>query len=173
MQHPLEVHEAKGTARLLHLCLPNSRLVTGEVFDAALFDSPKQSILLYPESPADPSIGLLAPTVLDPNWLVKPTQLRLVVIDGTWRKSRKMLYLNPALQQMPRLVLHDLPATAYTIRKAHKADQLSTLEATCAALMQLEGDAGNKEAFVPLLAAFAGLVSQLVSLQAGFTVEQA
>lgn len=178
MQHPLEVHEAKGTARLLHLCLPNSRLVRGEVFDATLFDSPKQSILLYPETPPDPSLGLLAPPVLDPNWLFKPAQLRLVVIDGTWRKSRKMLYLNPRLQQMPRLALQNLPTSQYrrySIRKAHKADQLSTLEATCAALMQLEGHAGNTVAFVPLLAAFAGFVSQLVSQQAGqagFTSKQ-
>lgn len=167
LQHPLEVHEAKGTARLLHLSLPNSRLVTGEVFDAALFDSPKQSVLLYPETPPDPSLGLLTPPVLDPDWLSKQPQLRLVVLDGTWRKSRKMLYLNPALQQMPRLPLQDLPASLYgrySIRKAHKAHQLSTLEATCAALAQLEGDT-NTAKFGLLLAAFDGFVSQ----QAGFT----
>ena len=35
LQHPLEVHEAKGTARLLHLSLPHSRMVTGERFDAS------------------------------------------------------------------------------------------------------------------------------------------
>ena len=164
LQHPLEVHEAKGTARLLHLSLPNSRLVIleGEVFDAALFDNPKRSILLYPETPPDPSLGLLAPPVLDPKWLADPAQLRLVVIDGTWRKSRKMLYLNPALQQMPRLALADIPSSRYRIRRAHKADQLSTLEATCAALAQLESD---QTKFEPLLAAFDGFVAQ----QAVFT----
>ena len=31
LQHPLEAHNAKGSARLLHLCLPHSQLVTGEV----------------------------------------------------------------------------------------------------------------------------------------------
>jgi DTW domain-containing protein YfiP len=35
LQHPLEVHEAKGTARLLHLSLPHSRMVTGERSDAS------------------------------------------------------------------------------------------------------------------------------------------
>ena len=64
--------------------------------------------------------------------------VRLVVIDGSWRKSRKMLYLNPVLQQLPRLPLQNLPAGHYTIRKAHKPGQLSTLEASCAALQQLE-----------------------------------
>lgn len=169
LQHPLEVHEAKGTARLLHLSLPNSRMVTGEAFDASLFDSPKRSILLYPDTLPDPSMGLAVPPVLDPSWLSKPAQLRLVVIDGTWRKSRKMLYLNPALQQMPRLALQDLPASRvrrYGIRKAHKADQLSTLEATCVALAQLESD---QTKFEPLLAAFDGFVAQ----QARFTQKQA
>lgn len=33
LQHPLEVHNAKGSARLLHLSLPRSGLVTGQVFD--------------------------------------------------------------------------------------------------------------------------------------------
>ena len=157
LQHPLEVHEAKGTARLLHLSLPNSRLVTGEAFDGSLFDTSKHSILLYPETPPDPSLGLPPPPVLNPNWLADPAQLRLVVIDGTWRKSRKMLYLNHVLQQMPRLALADIPSSRYSIRKAHKADQLSTLEATCAALAQLE-TAQTK--FEPLLAAFDGFVAQ-------------
>lgn len=34
LQHPLEVGDAKGSARLLQLCLLNSRMTTGEVFDA-------------------------------------------------------------------------------------------------------------------------------------------
>ena len=35
LQHPMEVHEAKGTARALHLCLgAQSRLEVGEAFDA-------------------------------------------------------------------------------------------------------------------------------------------
>lgn len=157
LQHPLEMNQAKGTARLLHLSLSNSSLITGEVFDTSLFHSPKHSILLYPETRPDLSLGLFEPPVLDPNWLTNPAQLRLVVLDGTWRKSRKMLYLNPMLQRMPRLALADIPVSRYSIRKAHKAYQLSTLEATCAALAQLEGDQAN---FEPLLAAFEGFVTQ-------------
>ena len=41
LQHPLEVSNPKGSARLLHLSLPHSRLVTGEVFDVpALLEAP-------------------------------------------------------------------------------------------------------------------------------------
>ena len=170
LQHPLEVHQAKGSARLLHLSLPRSLLVTGEVFpDAALqalidaplnatTSAPRHTLLLYPESPPNPALGESPPPAAPaPNNLHDSQQLRLIVLDGTWRKSRKMLYLNPLLQRLPRLALKAMPASRYRIRKAHLPDQLSTLEATCAALAQLEGDAGR---FEPLLTAFDGFVAQ-------------
>ncbi|MDN2694917.1 DTW domain-containing protein [Janthinobacterium sp. SUN073] len=163
LQHPLEVHNAKGSARLLHLSLPNSRMLTGEQFApdtlaAVLAD--KHNVLLYPETPGDRSLGIAPPPALDPAILLDPARLRLVVLDATWRKSRKMLYLNPQLQQLPRLPLRDTPASHYLIRKAHAPDQLSTLEATCYALMQLEQDASR---FVPLITAFDGFVAQQLS----------
>jgi DTW domain-containing protein YfiP len=171
LQHPLEVGNAKGSARLLHLSLPHSALVTGEVFveealqalisaplrPQATATTPKHTILLYPDSPQDKALGLPAPPALVRERLRDPSQLRLIVLDGTWRKSRKMLYLNPLLHHLPRLALHDMPASNYRIRKGHKPDQLSTLEATCAALVQLEGKA---ESFGLLLAAFDGFVAQ-------------
>jgi DTW domain-containing protein len=173
----MEVHNAKGTARLLHLSLPHSRLETGEVFEKAALQAwltapwpaqtpqqpgdaerlPKQAVLLYPESPEGDAIALARPTALEPAALQNPSQLRLVVLDGTWRKSRKMLYLNPLLQQLRRLVLQGMPASRYRIRTAHKPDQLSTLEATCAALAQMEG---NAVPYLPVLAAFDGFVAQ-------------
>ena len=163
LQHPLEVHNAKGSARLLHLSLPNSRLLTGEHFApdtlAALLAG-KHNVLLYPDTPCDRSLGIAPPPALDPATLLDPAQLRLVVLDATWRKSRKMLYLHPLLQQLPRLPLRDTPASHYLIRKAHAPDQLSTLEATCYALMQLEQGA---ERFAPLITAFDGFVAQQLS----------
>lgn len=149
LQHPLEVNEAKGTARLLHLCLAHSQLEIGEQFDPAQLQSwleqrwqqdaaAPRSVLLYPEAAHDPALPLSPAPPLPAEWLQTPARLRLVVIDGTWRKSRKMLYLNPLLQQLPRLPLRDLPASRYAIRRAHRPGQLSTLEATCCALAQLE-----------------------------------
>ena len=159
LQHPLEAHHAKNSARLLHLSLPGSRLVVGEVFDdaalQALMPEPKYTVLLYPPTAYE---GHAKPAALDTAQLANPTQLRLLVLDATWRKSRKMLHQSPALQRLPRLALEDAPAPRYTIRKAHKPDQLSTLEATCAALAQLEGDAVRWQA---LLAAFDGFVDSL------------
>lgn len=175
LQHPLEVDNPKGSARLLQLCLPNSRMLTGEIFaDPAVLhapfsgqtdgDHPRRTVLLYPDTPQDQAPDLTAPPALDSDWLRDPARLRLIVLDGTWRKSRKMLYCSPALQQLPRLALRDQPESNYRLRKAHLAHQLSTLEATCAALMQLEG---NAEKFQPLLGAFDGFVNQQLAYGAG------
>jgi DTW domain-containing protein len=168
LQHPLEVGNAKGSARLLHLSLQRNRLLTGEVFagtswltvpfDAgAAASSPKHAILLYPDTLQDSAACPPAPPALTPGLLRDPSRLRLIVLDGTWRKSRKMLYSNPLLQKLPRLTLRDMPASHYRIRQAHRPDQLSTLEATCAALAHLEGDTDR---FQPLLTAFDGFVDQ-------------
>ena len=165
LQHPLEVDNPKGSARLLHLSLPRSRLVTGEVFDlpALLAEAggAKHNLLLYPETPQNQPPGI-TPQQLAPGALDDPARLRLVILDGTWRKSRKMLYGNPLLQQLPRLALHDVGVSHYLIRKAHRPDQLSTLEAACAALAQLHGGA---EPLRPLLTAFDGFVAQQMRYQ--------
>ena len=160
LQHPLEVSNAKGSARLLHLCLAHSKLIVAEVVaeqDLQALLSGKNTILLYPDTPAGQSLGLPEPPALDPLWLREPASLRLVVLDGTWRKSRKMLYLNGLLQRLPRLPLRSTPPSHYLIRKAHAPDQLSTLEASCYALMQLENE---PQRFAPLIAAFDGFVAQ-------------
>ena len=169
LQHPQEVGHAKNSARLLHLSLQHSTLLVGEVWDDP--DLPTQprlhTLLLYPSSDtAQPALGMQAASALlassapqpatpqpDP---VRQTPLRLVVLDGTWRQSRAMLRQNPWLQRLPRLSLDDVPPSRYAIRKAHKPGQLSTLEATCAALAQLEGDASRFDA---LLQAFDGFVA--------------
>jgi DTW domain-containing protein YfiP len=165
LQHPLEVANVKGSARLLHLSAPGCVLVAGEQFSedalgALLTGGERMPLLLYPETPGDQSLGMPAPPLPDPALLALPSRLRLVVLDGTWRKSRKMLYLNPALQRLPRLALTQMPASHYRIRKAHAPDQLSTLEAACYALMQLEGE---QAACQPLLDAFDGFIGQLLT----------
>ena len=171
MQHPLEVHEAKNSARLLHLSLPGSRIVVGESFEnsawQALMLAPKYTVLLYPHTDYTHTNypGHARPAPLDTAQLANPDAVRLVVLDATWRKSRKMLHTSPALQTLPRLSLTTAPASGYLIRKAHKPGQLSTLEATCAALAQLESPLGGTDTFAPLLQAFQGFVAQQLALR--------
>lgn len=167
LQHPEEELQAKGTGRLLHLCLPASRLQVGEAFEAVTLqallhgpwregDAPRQPVLLYPDTPHGGQLGLAAPSPW-PHPAPGPEGLRLVVLDATWRKSRKMLYLNPLLQALPRLALGDVPASRYgTLRKAHAPDQLSTLEAAACSLEQLDAQGPPLQ---PLRQALEGLLS--------------
>jgi DTW domain-containing protein len=130
-------------------------MAAGEDFDASelgalLNAGGRTPVLLFPETPDEKSLGIPPPPPFAAG-LPGPSALRLVVLDGTWRKSRKMLYLNPVLQTLPRLALRDLPPSHYHIRKAHLPDQLSTLEAAALALEQLEDRPGH---CAPLLDAF-------------------
>ena len=176
LQHPDEQHHAKGSARLLQLSLAQCRCEVGERFDpealAAWLHEPaapgpaqaaRRPLLLYPaaapaassEAPTGP--GAPAPTV------VEPAAWRLVVLDGTWRQAHRLLQAHPALQDLPRWPLPDPPPSRYAVRKARRAEQRSTLEATCLALGLLEGRAAH---YQPLLAAFDGWVAAQLAWRA-------
>ena len=186
LQHPMEVHEAKGTARLLHLCLPHSRILIGEQLQAdelqqALFGDWRsdagretdtaanhakvQPILLYPDLPQAPALTASEPLLESAPALATqasplPAIQRLVVLDGTWRKSRKMLYLNPLLAQLPRLSLDHVTASAYRIRKAPASGQLSSFEAATLALAQLQDWGPQHPAVLQLDQVFHALMDQ-------------
>lgn len=82
-------------------------------------------------------------TVVDENWgVVFPTQTSLplehcekalptnwIIIDGTWRKARKILHSNPWLQRIPAYHFASPPPSRYCIRKVPGQDSLSTIEA--------------------------------------------
>jgi DTW domain-containing protein YfiP len=152
LQHPDEAREAKGSARLLRLSLARCRVVVGEVFERAalleLLDGDVSgNALLYPS-------GSAACRASSPSAVPR----RLVVLDGTWRKSLKMLHANALLQTLPRWPLGPVEAARYrTLRKARLPTQLSTLEATCAALAEVERAPAR---YLPLLAAFDRFVAE-------------
>ncbi|EIK97933.1 DTW domain-containing protein [Pseudomonas sp. M47T1] len=144
LQHPSEVNHALNTARLAVLGLANAELVVGEVFDDALLQQPGyRTCLLFPGDDAQPLVaGLSSQPML------------LVVPDGTWRKARKMLHLNPTLAALPRVTLDGAPPSRYRLRKAPGPGALSTIEAITHALEILEAPAS----FQPLLAPFDALI---------------
>ena len=155
-QHPSEAGHAKGTVPLLSRCLKNSQLIIAETlslreFEQSVGSNCRQLSLLFPRSEADR-------TTLSDDSDAAASSLRLLVLDGTWRKARKLLYLNPWLHTLPRLELVDTPTSRYHIRKAENSQQLSTLEAVCAAIAQIEKSSKNSQ---PLLEAFDRYLTRL------------
>ena len=147
LQHPSEVGHALNTARLAALGLSNAQLVVGEVFDdlATLLSPPGyQARLLFPADDAQP-LQTYAPD---------EQPLLLVVPDGTWRKARKLLHLNPLLAALPRVTLAEGGVSRYRLRKAPGPGALSTVEAIVRALQVLEAPLS----FEPLLKPFDALI---------------
>ena len=169
LQHPLEVAQAKGSARLLQRSLARCQLSTGELFPAdtlhdRLAADGRHSLLLYPDTPDIPTLSR-AEAAVDNLLSTGPETLRLVVLDGTWRKSLKMLHLNPPLQALPRLGLRDVPSRRYAeLRISRDEAQLSTLEAVCLALGMLEAAPAR---YAPLLSAFERLVDRPLAFSSG------
>jgi len=147
LQHPSEVNHALNTARLAALGLNNAQLVVGEVFEdlPTLLNVPGyQARLLFPADDAQP-LKVYVP---------EDQPLLLVVPDGTWRKARKLLHLNPLLAALPRVTLAEGAVSRYRLRKAPGPGALSTVEAIVQALEVLESPAS----FAPLLKPFDALI---------------
>ena len=147
LQHPSEVNHALNTARLAALGLNNAELIVGEVFEdlpGLLNQSGYRARLLFPGEDAQPMQACA----------VTEEPLLLVVPDGTWRKARKMLHLNPLLAALPRVTLVEGGVSRYRLRKAPGPGALSTVEAIVQALETLEAPT----TFTPLLRPFEALI---------------
>jgi DTW domain-containing protein YfiP len=161
LQHPSEVTHALNTARLATLGLNNAQLVIGEVFDDihALLNPPGyRPCLLFPGEGAQVLVAEEGESL----------PMLLVVPDGTWRKARKLLHLNPELAALPRVTLGVVPATRYRLRKAPGPDALSTLEAITHALQIIEAP----RSFAPLLVPFEALIEQQIAAMGSDTYQR-
>ncbi len=156
LQHTSEAGHALNTARLAALGLTHAQIKVGEVFDdlEGLLSPPGyQARLLFPGEGAQPLECQSAEAL--------PTLL--VVPDGTWRKARKLLHLNPLLAALPRVTLGDVPASRYRLRKAPGPDALSTLEAIVHALQTLEAPATFEALLKPFDALIDGQIQAMGS----------
>lgn len=156
LQHPDEVDHALNTANLAVLGLRNATLQVGEVFESLpqwLSQPGYRTRLLFPGDDAQP----LTCTAGEEDG--RP--VRLVVPDGTWRKARKLLHLNPALAALPRVTLTDMAPSRYRLRKAPMEGSLSTLEAIVAALDVLEAPADYQALLKPFDALIEGQIAAM------------
>lgn len=136
LQDPQEAVQAKGTAALLARCLSRVELRVGDRFDPPR--SVEGLVLLYPRTPDNASLRSLPQRGASTGTSAVPTTL--VVLDGTWRRSRRLLALNPWLQTLTRFALEAPPPSRYIIRRAQADSQRSTLEACALALAAIDDD---------------------------------
>ncbi|MBB1416425.1 MULTISPECIES: tRNA-uridine aminocarboxypropyltransferase [unclassified Pseudoalteromonas] len=136
LQHPSEVKITKNTARLLTLCLTQYDIMVGETqADFAQLNTlpVATTALLYPD---DNAILLDDESTAAPQF--KSRLSHLIVIDGTWKKAFKIMQLTPALAAFKKVSFTTIPQNRYRIRKAPRADSLSTLEAVAHSLALIE-----------------------------------
>ncbi|MCX2685754.1 DTW domain-containing protein [Pseudomonas sp. DCB_AW] len=155
LQHPSESSHALNTARLAALGLVNAELRVGEVFEdlVELLQTPGyRPALLFPGEHAQ---------VLTAYGEGDDRPLLLIVPDGTWRKARKLLYLNPLLEALPRVTLGAVAPSRYRLRKAPEPGALSTLEAVLEALNVLEQPARFDALLKPFEALIEGQIKAM------------
>ena len=133
LQDPGEVKHAKNSVKLMKAVMKDLQVVVGETIEdfmalkSYLDSQTKPIFVLYPsaESQSLSELSLSRDVIL-------------LLIDGTWRKAFKLLTLNPWLSQYPAVHLDLDSPSNYTIRKAKRADSLSTLEAAAMAVKVIE-----------------------------------
>ena len=153
LQHPREAKHPLNSARIAKLGISNCQLWVGEDFSThpglqqALAE--KACYLLFPGNNARDSAEVLA----------QSTPEVLIIIDGTWRKARRIYHSNRSLQQLPAIVLNNPERSNYRIRKAPGESALSTIESTVALLRQA---CGQPDAHSSLLRAFNWMIDQQI-----------
>ncbi|QJP10846.1 tRNA-uridine aminocarboxypropyltransferase [Pseudomonas multiresinivorans] len=152
LQHPSEVGHALNTARLAALGLANAELMVGDDF-SGLDLSTWDAWLLFPGESALVLSDLAARPVDKPRLLVVP--------DGTWRKARKLLHLNPNLAALPRVVLPEGLTSRYRLRKAPAEGALSTIEAVVHALDALDAPQSHADLLRPFDALIEGQIAAM------------
>jgi len=160
LQHPRERYVAIGTAHMASLCLTNSELHVGidwsrsQPLARALANPARPPILLYP---GEGSIDIVKSPPAGP--------ATLVVVDGTWAQTKKVVRTNPVLAALPRYAFVPPKPSEYRIRKEPDDASVATIEALVHALTALEGDEAR---FATLLAPFRAMIDFQISCQERF-----
>ena len=154
LQHPDEAANPKGSAIIAELGLQQYQAWVGEDFTAheglnqLLANDSQGIVVLYPAEDAE---------LLDGAWCKRwlGEIQHIIVIDGTWRKARKIWQLNPQLHSLPAIKFDEQKISEYRIRKVPQQGYLSTVECIVEALRLIEQ---RPEAYQPLLELFGEMV---------------
>lgn len=141
LQTPSERKHPLNTGRLVKLGVDGCRVIVGEDFSASkelddLLDKARdRAWLLYPGEHSVSPQTLVAQEKQQSSSKAAVKAV-VIVLDATWRKSRKMLHLCPRLQTLPRVSLPESSVSRYRIRKVPGDGFISTVEATVALLAE-------------------------------------
>jgi DTW domain-containing protein YfiP len=134
LQHPSETKHPLNTVRIMKKSFQEMTVIIGEDFsndlriNSLICGHNNECALLYPANDA---------LVLNNN--SSPKELtHLILIDGTWRKAKKIFMLSKNLHKLPALKLAPTEHSDYRIRKSPTDSALSTLEAAVEAVHFLE-----------------------------------
>src|SRR6185437_3459769 len=150
LQHPRERDVPISTAHMASLCLPDAELHVGvhwrgsAALSRALSDPARPAALLYP-----------GPGAIDVVKSPPPSPVTLVVVDGTWSQTRKLVRENPEIAALPRYAFTPPAPSEYRIRKEPHETYVSTIEALVHVLGALEGE---PERYRALLLPFRAMV---------------
>jgi DTW domain-containing protein len=135
LRHIAEARRPSNTGRLTALAMPNARIIPYGGGERVGLSSPDDALLRAPGT------WLLWPdgtnSRSDISDLTPPD--RVVVLDATWRQARRLYSRTASLQAIPRLVLPAPDRCRDRLRKPHRPDGMSTLEAIAAAVTKIEG----------------------------------
>lgn len=157
LQDPKEARHALSSAPLLQRSIQDSRLVVGEYFQPEALLGPdwrKQCLLIFPgENPLSAAQA-------------RQRQFsQILLLDGSWRKVRRLLHLNPWLTELPCLAISPSAPSQYRIRKSPRSDGLSTIEAAVAALNALDHSSNYSD----ILAAFDRMIDYQITAMGAAT----
>lgn len=136
VRHHWEAFKSTGTARLAALALSNARIIDMAAENPAPVRAELAELqnawLLYPGSASAGRDGERPET--------------LVVLDGTWRQTRKMLRRLPELARFPRFTLaDDADPHRARLRESPRPGARSTLESIADALAVLDSAASGQK----------------------------
>jgi DTW domain-containing protein YfiP len=130
--HPDEQKHSLGTAKMAELTFHKTMLFTGLNFtnqsELTKRINDFHTVVLYPHENALDITQRKVTRAIE----------HIIIIDGSWRKAKRILHENSFLQNISKIQLGKTNDSIYQIRKAPRENQLSTIEAIVQTLNVLE-----------------------------------
>lgn len=148
LRHKSEAGHALNTVKLLEKSLKGISVYDGEEFPENSLSIPQNSYLVYPD---DDAMSL--------NTLDLSKKTNFIFLDGSWKKTRKLIHLNPWLDKLPKIQL-PFQQSRYFLRK-QKENGFSTLEAVYSVLSEAESKPQKYQNLIQIL-------DQLMAIQSKY-----